>query len=428
MPMNPFPPSAMASDTANSDNGSPGSSAQYEKLSYETEQKSRSKVPANTELERLRRELHDSRQRTDRDTSVINALHEKVTELEELVKKQRITISTQSKAISDRRVLRKSQQQQQQNQQPQPQPQPQSPMGPAMGAGIGMFPMTPGGHHQQQHNVHQSQYFGSGPSGVSGGSIGAGSAGVSISASGMVCMQSTSSPFEMQTQIQTPQSLKSFDSTTQFNTVFDQPPPKFEISAGPSYTAYTPAVPSGMPSNLEMGKDVFNNTGSITIANMTGPAHSAALLGAVNYHKDMANFSTRFLGLMRMAEVFGQTHASLPNIFLDSRLDDHVKDYLMAVSSRTQASVLIGNASTRSCFVARAINWYLVEKVLKISIIRGLDAAVDMEIGEMQKQIVSGEPSFFVSFYHLLLQFPVAIHITLNNWLNTKTPQSESAT
>ncbi|OJJ63814.1 hypothetical protein ASPSYDRAFT_127248 [Aspergillus sydowii CBS 593.65] len=162
-----------------------------------------------------------------------------------------------------------------------------------------------------------------------------------------------------------------------------------------------------MPSNLEMGKDVFNNTGSITIANMTGPAHSAALLGAVNYHKDMANFSTRFLGLMRMAEVFGQTHASLPNIFLDSRLDDHVKDYLMAVSSRTQASVLIGNASTRSCFVARAINWYLVEKVLKISIIRGLDAAVDMEIGEMQKQIVSDTS---IGIRHLMLN-AIANHL-----------------
>lgn len=388
MSMNPFPPSAMAPETTNSNNGSPGPSVQYEELSYKIEQRSKFEASANAEIECLRRELHDSRQRIDRDTSVINALHDKVTELEELVKKQKITISTQSKAISDRRVLRKNQQQQQ-NQQPQ------SPMGPAMGAGMGMFPMTPSSHHQQQHNVHQSQYLGSGASGASAGSIGASTA--SVSAGGIVFMQSTSSPFEMQRQAQTPQSVKSFDPTTQFNTVFDQPPPKFEILAGPSYTAYTPAVPSGLAPDLERGTDVFDPMGSITIANMTGPAHSATSLGAANYHKDMANFSTRFLGLMRMAEVFGQTHASLPNVFLDSRLDDHVKDYLMAVSSRTQASILIGNASTRSFFVARAINWYLVEKILKIGIIRGLDAAVDMEIGEMQKQIASGECSFSFS-------------------------------
>ncbi|KAL4766536.1 uncharacterized protein BDW70DRAFT_126178 [Aspergillus foveolatus] len=92
----------------------------------------------------------------------------------------------------------------------------------------------------------------------------------------------------------------------------------------------------------------------------------------------MADFSNRFQTLMRMSEIFGHAHASLPNVFMDSHMDDHVKDYLMAISRGTKASDLLGNAATRGFFVAKAINWYLVEKILNASVTSGFDAAADL--------------------------------------------------
>ncbi|KAL4880969.1 hypothetical protein BJY04DRAFT_69342 [Aspergillus karnatakaensis] len=327
-------------------------------------------VPARAEVERLRRELDDSRQRIDRDTEVINNLHEKVTELEELVKKQKVTISTQSRTISDRRGLRKHQQ------------QAQSPMGM-------VFPMTPSHPHPHVHQCqHQYPGSGSGASGVS--CCGSNCAGAGT---GACVAQNTSSPLDFQSpnraqaQTPTPQSVTSFGSASHYSNVFDQPPPKFEIPFTGPYTSFNTSAPSGLAPSL---------LGPLAAA----LANSATPEPVADYHKEMAEFSTRFSSLMRMSEIFGQTHASLPNIFMDSHLEDHVKDYLMAISSRAQASVLIGNSATRGFFVAKAINWYLIDKILKITMIKGFDASVDLEINQIQKQMTSGRPSTTFSIIH----------------------------
>ncbi|KAL5338506.1 hypothetical protein BJX70DRAFT_200347 [Aspergillus crustosus] len=346
---------------------------------------------AQRAIERLRRELDDSRQRIDRDTEVINNLHEKVTELEELVKKQKVTISTQSRTISDRRILRKHQQQSQS----------QSPLS----MGMGVFPTTASHHH---HHLHQCQYqcpgSGSGTSGVSccgGGTCGGAGNGACV-------VQNTSSPLDNQPQYQsqiqtpTPQSVTSIGSASQYSNLYDQPPPKFEIPFSGPLTPFVTGVPPGLAPSL------FGPLAA-AFANSSSPEPAA------DYHKEMADFSTRFLALMRMSEIFGQTHASHPNIFTDSHLEDHVKDYLMAISSRSQASVLVGNAATRGFFVAKAINWYLIDKILKISVIKGFDASVDLEIGQIQKQMTPDTP---ITVRHLMLAAMTTHLITLSKKSN----------
>ncbi|KAL4809261.1 hypothetical protein BDV18DRAFT_157019 [Aspergillus unguis] len=328
----------------------------------------------NAEIERLRRELDDSLQRIDRDTGVINSLYEKVTELEELVKKQKVTISTQSRTISDRRHLRKHQQQSQQG---------QSPIGNRVG--VGMYPMTPSHHH----HVHHGQYAGSGASGVS------------CSGGGMCLMQNTASPFE-QAQVQTPLSVKSVDHVSQCSTVFDQPPPKFGISCDVSYSPYassTHAASTGLTPSLSNGKDVFSSMSSMDSG--VGFVPSPGLCGSADYHKEMATFSNKFLSLMRMSEIFGQSHAGLPNIFMDSHMSDHVKDYLMAIAVREKASDLLGSAATRGFFVAKAINWYLVEQILDTNVIKGFDATVDCEVSQIQQQLTSAKGTPFIR--HVML-------------------------
>ncbi|KAL4976969.1 hypothetical protein BDW66DRAFT_166116 [Aspergillus desertorum] len=364
MPPTQLPSSTMAADTFGSDPGSPGPSVQSEEIGYEQQPNySLSDPSAHSIIQRLRCELNDALVRIGRDTDVINGLHEKVTSLEELVKKQQITINTQSKTISDPRSLRK--------QQSQFQVHVQSPMA------MGLFPMTPS--HPPHHVHHQYQYPGSGASGVSCGG-------------GMCVLQTTPSPFNCQTQCQaqvrTPESAHSPEYTPQNGTVFDQPPPKFEIPPG-IYGPFTHVSPAGLVQSLGKPSDVFSPFTSSTVSDCADHTSPTTLNDAADCHKRMADFSTRFQTLMRMSEIFGQAHANLPNVFMDSHLDDHVKDYLMAISRGTKASDLLGNAATRAFLVAKAINWYLVEKILNIAVISGFDTAADWEISQIQEQMTS---------------------------------------
>ncbi|CEN62512.1 hypothetical protein ASPCAL09146 [Aspergillus calidoustus] len=367
-----------SNSTSDSVAGSPGPSVRVEETEYETMRNSKERFSSLSssemkEMERLRRELEDSRQRIDRDTEVINNLHEKVTELEELVKKQKITISTQSRTISDRRVLRKNQQQHQQQQH-------QSPMG--------VFPMTPT-HHS---HVKQYQFPNSGASAVScAGNVGGAPGG------GVYLAHQSPSPFD----IQTPQSVHSVRPASQGSTVFDQPPPKFEISSGLSAPAPTSFVPPALAQSVL-------NPMAIALSNSSDPGTSFCPHPVDTYRKELADFSTRFSGLMRSVEIFGQAHASLPNIFMDSHLDDRVKDYLMAISSRSQASALIGNAATRGFFVAKAISYYLVHNVLTTSAIKGFDISVDLEIDQIEEQMTAHSSA---SMRHLMLT-AITTHLT----------------
>ncbi|KAL2828365.1 hypothetical protein BJY01DRAFT_255371 [Aspergillus pseudoustus] len=369
----------MTSNSTNSSvTGSPGPSVRLEQTEYETmrnpnEAFSSLSASERKEIERLHRELEDAQQRIDRDTEVINNLHEKVTGLEELVRKQKITISTQSRTISDRRVLRKNQQQH------------QSPMG--------VFPMTP------THQPHMRQYQVPG----SGASVASYTSGVASAASGGVYLVHQSpSPFDNQT----PQSVSSIGLDSQCSTVFDQPPPKFEIPSGPP----PPGYPSFLPSAPTKGKtqDVpdpmviaISNISNLGISVDTPPTHD-------DYRKEMALFSTGFSRLMQLAEIFGQSHASLPNIFMDSHLDDRVKEYLIAISSRSQASVLIGNTATRGFLVAKAISYYLVRNILSTSVIKGFDRSIDLEVDEIEEVMVT-QPA--VGARHALLR-AITTHLT----------------
>ena len=64
-------------------------------------------------LQAIYLDLEDSRARIAQDTVLIGGLQDKIVELEALVQKQKVTISNQSKTISDPRIIRKPQQQQQ---------------------------------------------------------------------------------------------------------------------------------------------------------------------------------------------------------------------------------------------------------------------------------------------------------------------------
>ncbi|THC97813.1 hypothetical protein EYZ11_002729 [Aspergillus tanneri] len=213
----------------------------------------------------------------DECTQAIQELHLQIAELEELVQKQKRTISHQSKVISDPRVHRAV------------------PI-------IPLFPLTP------QHP---------GPSLVA-------------------------SPF-------TPQSGLSPGSS-----IFDRPPPRFSLSESPD-----PFAPSPGPNSTNQPKEGCNCP------------HICALFDT---DTTISTLSIRFRNLYQRTEIWGYTHANVPQIRKDSRLDAQKKEYLIALADRSQVSALLGDTSTRYYLVAKALNYYLVQEILKISVARLYDS------------------------------------------------------
>lgn len=276
--------------------------------------------------------LEDSRAHIAQDTVLIGGLQEKVVELQALVQKQKVTISNQSKTISDPRIIRKQSQQQQQQQQV-----------PGCGNGA-VTPMTPQRHGQGQCqglSPFESPYStGSGFSGASGAS----GAGVEYS----------------------------------------PPPPMFDINGNgfvPQFSGQCRGQPLPGVNPLPL-PSIWD-----PLAWSNGNPYAVAYLDPTTC---ISEFSSRLRELWTKTELFGQVHANVPSIYKDSHLDKRVKEYIMSVSDRQGASSLLGSPATRFFLVAKAINAFLVRDVLKVTVIKGFDAQADMEIGGIKKQLFPG--------------------------------------
>ncbi|KAK2762218.1 hypothetical protein FQN54_001228 [Arachnomyces sp. PD_36] len=106
----------------------------------------------------------------------------------------------------------------------------------------------------------------------------------------------------------------------------------------------------------------------------------------------IALFPIEFRDLWLKAETFGHLHANAPDIQKDSRIDQKIKQVLMAVSDSSTASFLLNNATTRYFLVGKVINHILTREVLKISVVKGFNAATDSEIGQIKRQIFPDTP------------------------------------
>lgn len=281
-------------------------------------------------------ELEDSRARIAQDTLLIGRLQEKVVELQALVQKQKVTISNQSKTISDPRIIRKQSQKQQQQQQ-------------VSGCGNGaVVPMTPQRHEQGQG---QGQCQGLSPfespySSRSGFSGASGASGVGVE--------------------------------------YFTPPPTFDVNRNgfvPQFLGQCQGQPLPVVNPLPL-PSIWD-----PLAWSNGSPYAVAYLDPTTC---TAEFSSRLRELWTKTELFGQIHANVSSIYKDSHLDKRVKEYIMSVSDRQGASSLLGSPATRFFLVAKAINAFLVREVLKVTIIKGFDAQADMEIGGIKKQLFPG--------------------------------------
>lgn len=301
-------------------------------------------------LHRMYIELEDSRVQIARDTELVFHLNGKVVELESLVKKQKMTISNQSKTISDPRLSRRQQQQQQQQG--------------SGGVAVGLVPMSTSAQQDKGQVQGQGQMLQSSPT--------------------------HEGPYS---------------STTHYSAgLFEHPPtPVFDISNGnaaiPNFSnqgqsqqhqVTLQAPPPPLTYNQPLGLSPIWDP----VAWSNGSPYAAAYLDPATC---IAEFVSRLRELWAKTELFGQVHANTPNVYKDSHLDRRVKEYIMAVSDRNGASSLLGSPATRFFLVAKAVNAFLVREVLKVTVIRGFDVQADAEIGGIKKQLFPGESSFHYS-------------------------------
>ncbi|KAE8355318.1 hypothetical protein BDV28DRAFT_129100 [Aspergillus coremiiformis] len=254
-------------------------------------------------LEESEAALNRCREYSARDIEIISRQRAKIIELEDLVQKQKATISNQSKAIADPKTMRVR--------------QPAIPMP--------IFPLTP----TQQGS----------------------------------CVRSPGSS--------TPSSVRS----PYPSSVFDLPPPTFDMPI---------SIPQGKSTSLaEISKMSPNSRSNLSKSN-------CSLCPSLNTKTAIVVISDRLQSLFARTQLFAHTYTNFPSIHLDSQLNPKVKEYVMSISDKLHASTLLGNPCTRFCVVTKAINFYLVHDILQLTVVKGFDAHMNLEVKQMQDFLTQG--------------------------------------
>lgn len=305
----------------------------------------------HSRLQQKTSELDESHAQIEDDTRVIARQNEQIAALEDLVHKQKITISNQSKTISDPRLLRRVQVGVgTSSTSPLSVSTPSSASASASAGGVSLGVGLPLVHQGQQLPVGGG-VFETNPPVSSVSSVfdvgGDGSARHDTVAGALGLSNVSSQVQQAQAQAQA------------------------QLLAGKSPSAWDP------------------------VAWSTGASPCASPY--LNPGTCLTEIASRFRELWAKTELFGQIHANTPNAFKDSHLDIRVKDYVMSVSDKHGASSLLDSPATRFFLVAKAINFFLAREVLKTTMIRGFNDQVDAEILSLKEQITPGQSFLFPS-------------------------------
>jgi hypothetical protein len=169
------------------------------------------------------------------------------------------------------------------------------------------------------------------------------------------------------------------------------PPPRFSLPAKPM-TGGLPPNGQALLSPLYRARTCrYSMPSRSPVHNVFTIFKGPGKVPPFDFEEKATAFGTQLQGLWAKSEAFGHKYATEPNAWKDSHLDQRVKDYAMAISDSKVASYLLNNPVTRPLQVAKAINFYLVRDVLKITVIKGFNNMVDVEIDQIKHQLRPGE-------------------------------------
>lgn len=293
------------------------------------------------------------------ETEKIQQLNARIAELEELVEKQRMTISNQSRAIAHPRSARNQQQQQSVG----------YPVTPHRQAGSGMMTSPSPSVHETPYSVRTQP-------------VGAG-----------LYMQSPPK-FDLHGVLNGAQTAKSNHSGSPAGRVQPFGGDKVEFVTAPA----APSVPAIAPAPAPVSMPAIAPASMAVVAVDTPSPHPLPKLplGPESYfdnEKYTADLVARFHKLWKRTEAFGGKYANTPNPYKDGALDKTVKDLLARVSDKVGPSGFLPDCTARYLLVAKAINFYLVNDLLKVNAAKGFKNSVDAEIGRIKKQLQPGEYS-----------------------------------
>lgn len=340
---------------------------------YEIEYLQRCLHAANEKLQEQETELEECRAQIERDTRIVYHFNEQIASLEDLVHKQKMTISNQSKTISDPRLVRRVQMSLSSS------PASMSGLvGAGAGAGTagGLLSLTSQPQLQQQQGHHQLPGF------------------------------TASTAFETTRSQQLPIGGGVFETSPTTRSALEISSGGNSIAPGLVSQSQEQITLSSLSSSsqtqaMHQAQPVFGNQTPPVWDPVAGTNRiSLCASGYLDPATCLSEFASRYRELWAKTELFGQAHANTPNVFKDSHLEKSVKDYIMMVSDKHGASSLLGSHGTRFFLVAKAINNFLAREVLKVSVIKGFDDQVDTEVGYLKRQIYLGGypfPHYFVS-------------------------------
>ncbi|RJE25323.1 hypothetical protein PHISCL_02352 [Aspergillus sclerotialis] len=113
-----------------------------------------------------------------------------------------------------------------------------------------------------------------------------------------------------------------------------------------------------------------------------------------NFENGALEFERRFAHLWIRTQKFGELQTNIPDMQRDKAMDQVIEEYIMKVSSKRIASKLLSDPSSRRFLVTKALNFYIVEEVLKLTTISGFDKNIDDKVANCIGQLYPDtEPS-----------------------------------
>lgn len=98
-----------------------------------------------------------------------------------------------------------------------------------------------------------------------------------------------------------------------------------------------------------------------------------------------ADFAERVVSLWAMTKAFAKTYTNTAVVYNENVVSDGLKEYMSNASDKS--TELLSDESTRPLMVAKALNLFLTQFVLKSSIVEGFDSHVDSEIVQMREHL-----------------------------------------
>ncbi|PGH15890.1 hypothetical protein AJ79_02057 [Helicocarpus griseus UAMH5409] len=184
---------------------------------------------------------------------------------------------------------------------------------------------------------------------------------------------------------------------SRYQHVFDNPPPKFGLknqdtprSAGNETASSTSPITANSMSSIDrlnafvppIGPDAAADQMIIPMSAMpvAVPPGMMIMEGA---EYNVMDFGDCYNNLFQKVEAFTKMYVNAPNGKYDSMINPASMAHLVKSSHANLVSGFLSDPTTRYVLLIKAMNLYIVENVLKLSVIRGFDSTADSEISQL---------------------------------------------